>query len=387
MSNKRERSDNTPGSQNRPAARPLLIIADDLTGAADAAVPFAAIGRSVRVHLENNSSNTSDILAISTESRDSSPADAHQHLQAIARQLPKDLEVFKKVDSVFRGNTIIELCAALDTIPFDLAVVSPAYPALGRRMTNGVLHLQDIAGHQQVPVFELLANRGHRLHHIQAGLAPEAIEQQMRSALATSSRSVLCDAAGQSDLLHTVRAARSLEARILWVGSGGLAHALAAQDSASQHSETDVSPEGNIVFFVGSHHPVTEAQVVHLLQSHCIHEASFDTPLPAGGSSLLRIMCGHTSADSIQQALANLSPSIVSCLFMTGGETASLVCRSLGVKSLRLLREFAPGVPLGLAEGGVFDGVHIILKSGGFGEADLMTRSFNEFARTAKVAS
>ena len=59
---------------------------------------------------------------------------------------------------------------------------------------------------------------------------------------------------------------------------------------------------------------------------------------------------------------------------MTGGDTAHFVCRTLGIHALLLQREFAPGVPLAIAEGGPFDGVSVVLKSGGFGEPDLLCR-------------
>jgi uncharacterized protein YgbK (DUF1537 family) len=65
---------------------------------------------------------------------------------------------------------------------------------------------------------------------------------------------------------------------------------------------------------------------------------------------------------------------------MTGGETASQLCRVLGIKTLRLTHEFAPGIPAGLAEGGEFDGVPVIVKSGGFGSPDLLHRISQTFA-------
>jgi uncharacterized protein YgbK (DUF1537 family) len=59
---------------------------------------------------------------------------------------------------------------------------------------------------------------------------------------------------------------------------------------------------------------------------------------------------------------------------MTGGDTAHFVCRALDIQALHLEREFAPGIPLATAEGGPFDGVSVVLKSGGFGEPDLLCR-------------
>lgn len=65
---------------------------------------------------------------------------------------------------------------------------------------------------------------------------------------------------------------------------------------------------------------------------------------------------------------------------MTGGETAAQICRVLGIKTLRLTHEIAPGIPAGVAEGGSFDGVPVILKSGGFGSPDLLHRISQTFA-------
>jgi uncharacterized protein YgbK (DUF1537 family) len=85
-------------------------------------------------------------------------------------------------------------------------------------------------------------------------------------------------------------------------------------------------------------------------------------------------MLGETTADEIRRAVVAHDPAQTACLFMTGGDTAHFVCRALGIRALLLQREFAPGVPVAIAEGGPFDGVSVALKSGGFGEPDLLCR-------------
>jgi uncharacterized protein YgbK (DUF1537 family) len=40
----------------------------------------------------------------------------------------------------------------------------------------------------------------------------------------------------------------------------------------------------------------------------------------------------------------------------------------LGVREIRLEREIAPGIPRGSISGGLFDGLPIVTKSGGFGK-------------------
>ena len=73
------------------------------------------------------------------------------------------------------------------------------------------------------------------------------------------------------------------------------------------------------------------------------------------------------------------APHHVSCLFMTGGDTAALVCRALGIESLDLEIELAPGLPQGTAAGGRFGGCTVVLKSGGFGESSIMSRLVDQF--------
>jgi uncharacterized protein YgbK (DUF1537 family) len=44
-----------------------------------------------------------------------------------------------------------------------------------------------------------------------------------------------------------------------------------------------------------------------------------------------------------------------------------------------LTGEFAPGLPQGIAQGGVLDGVPVILKSGGFGREDVLCQIADRF--------
>jgi uncharacterized protein YgbK (DUF1537 family) len=119
-----------------------------------------------------------------------------------------------------------------------------------------------------------------------------------------------------------------------------------------------------MIFFIGSPHPVTRAQADHL-RSRANNSSAM---------TLIPVVLGKITADGIRRIAATHHPAEIGCLFMTGGDTAHFVCRALGIHALHLKREFAPGVPLAIAEGGPFDGVSVVLKSGGFGEPDLLCR-------------
>jgi len=102
--------------------------------------------------------------------------------------------------------------------------------------------------------------------------------------------------------------------------------------------------------------------------------------MPTPAADLLLPIRSETTETEIRNALRHLTPQSIGCLFMTGGETAAQLCRALGIETLLLTHELAPGVPAGIAEGGAFDGVPVVLKSGGFGSPDLLHRISQTFA-------
>ena len=59
-------------------------------------------------------------------------------LQVMYRDL-----LYKKVDSALRGNCAEELDAVLDASGRKIALVAPSYPAVGRRIRDGILAFPD----------------------------------------------------------------------------------------------------------------------------------------------------------------------------------------------------------------------------------------------------
>src|ERR1039458_9829009 len=93
-----------PGSV---AALDCFLIADDLTGACDAAVHFAMRGRRTIVPIAPGAELAdSTVIAISTDSRDLDPAAARDAVSAAAASLPTGSPsiLFKKIDSTLRGH-------------------------------------------------------------------------------------------------------------------------------------------------------------------------------------------------------------------------------------------------------------------------------------------
>jgi len=368
---------------------PTLIVADDLTGACDAAVAITPHGLPTRVliepHLEPSAKPA--VCAIFTGSRSLPPHDAEARLTAAARLAPGFPRIFKKIDSVFRGNTVREIALSLQLFPAPLAILAPAYPALGRSTVDGVIRVADLTGERTVDALAFLRATGLNLAVIPVGLSDSALAQQIEAARRTSDL-LFCDALHQSHLEAVVRAAARLSRPVLWIGSGGLAHALAAQ----QPLRPEPAPHplrGRVLLFCGSDHPVSVAQIRHLGPSPDVASWTPGEPAPTNiaeaTSVLIPVACGTTRKSDLAAQAEHLRHGAVGCLLMTGGDTAALVCRALAVEAIELQREVLPGLPQGVLRGGPFSGCTVILKSGGFGEAATIGTIVERFAPSREV--
>jgi uncharacterized protein YgbK (DUF1537 family) len=77
------------------------------------------------------------------------------------------------------------------------------------------------------------------------------------------------------------------------------------------------------------------------------------------------------------QVLAEFCPRGV---VFSGGDTAHLICRELGVTGIRLERELSPGLPWGYLMGGLADGWPVITKAGGFGAENALKSAVDFFS-------
>jgi uncharacterized protein YgbK (DUF1537 family) len=84
---------------------------------------------------------------------------------------------------------------------------------------------------------------------------------------------------------------------------------------------------------------------------------------------ILRIARGLVTVDEVRERIAGTPAA---ALVLSGGDTASAVCRAIGVQRIELCDEIVPGVPRGILRGGDFDGLSVATKSGGFGERDAL---------------
>jgi hypothetical protein len=119
---------------------PELVIADDLSGAAEIAGIAARSGRSVRLCTRVPAQPPdADVVIIDTNTRLMSPECAAGEIRRVCASVAgwPISGLYKKIDSVMRGPVAAELAAALTGFQLRRAVLVPANVSRGRTISGG----------------------------------------------------------------------------------------------------------------------------------------------------------------------------------------------------------------------------------------------------------
>lgn len=115
------------------------VIADDLTGAAELGAVGRRLGLKAEILSNHQPGTQADLACMDTDSRSCSPAEAAKRAAAAAKvlQAAGARWIYKKVDSVLRGNVTAEVEAVMRQLNYNRALLLPANPSLGRIIRNG----------------------------------------------------------------------------------------------------------------------------------------------------------------------------------------------------------------------------------------------------------
>ena len=115
------------------------VIADDLTGAAELGGIGLRYGLRAEVVLEGKCDRETDLLCVDTDSRSCKANEAARRAATAARKLRKAgaVWIYKKVDSVLRGNVLAEVSAIREALGLHSALLVPANPRFGRVIRDG----------------------------------------------------------------------------------------------------------------------------------------------------------------------------------------------------------------------------------------------------------
>lgn len=408
----------------------VLIIADDLSGAADCASVFVKAGLETLVVIDRQAEQSTDtqaaqVISIDADTRRLPGAEAARiHLDIFNRYRSAGQLLYKKIDSTLRGNFVEELASIINQA--GLAIVAPAYPLAGRFTTNGHQFLNDtplemteiwrgegIPGTAHIP--SMLAHHGIKTASISINEIRQGA-QRLRTLFETYARdgvqAVVCDVETEEDLQAIAHGSISLSIPRFWVGSAGLANHLPAGVTVATKPDliASVKTKGSILTVVGSLSSVSRDQAEYLFATGLLDR--FDAPacvLRQGQShpqwldlrntldmSLrknrdLLIMIGTDDPINMNeglqlcQALALLIAPFaerIGAVISTGGETARAILSEMGSKGLRLIGEIEPGVPLSVATG--IKPIPVITKAGAFGSRETLFRCY-EALRQSRI--
>ena len=414
---------------------PIIIIADDLTGAADTGVQFCPFYDSTvlisYLQLSPAAALTSgSAIALYTNSRALKPNTAHKRLRSIAGRLSElsPVWVYKKMDSCLRGNPGAETEALMNELAYDVSFIAPAFPDMGRTTVNGT-HLvrgipvgqTEISRDPVTPVTEsdlcriIKDQSRYPVGHIalkwlegeESELRGE-VENQIRQGV----RHLVFDTTSQNHLDRIARLIFSSSHRILPVGSAGLAAGLGRHLPSKS-----IIKEYNDRHFAGRYHllvcgtnsEVTRRQIKVLAETYPYEEKTLNPGMltdenrrdeflnsaalirstltakhliisiesPCDNSVAAKRLNQAQKAQSMIEGLGRLLAEVLTetrpgLLFLTGGDTADAVITSIGAKGLRILGEVPTGVVKGTLIGGPLDGLPVVTKAGAFGSADTL---------------
>lgn len=400
------------------------FLADDLSGALDAAAAFHHAGRRVRIALSADAwpeGGPDDIVGLTTETRNASPDDAARVVAkviALGRGRGGRL-LYKKIDSTLRGPVAAEIAALRAALPDARVLFAPANPRVGRTVRDGRLLVRG------VPVTETEFGRDPvwpvRESHLRTLLGPAGGESI-----------VIPDIGSDADLEAAVAQMDAAGHAWVPVGSGALARPVAARKSAGR--ETSAAGSGRLaveastsrgsgltgadasriavgggepagvpvaaplLMLGGSAHPGNRAQAARLTADRGVPvlelsgdpgAAGVDTAVVASALTSLssrgavalqapreRLTAAEALAKIVATAQAVIESGRVGRLFVTGGETAFALAGALGVTTFEFQAEIEAGLALACSGRGAQERWWAV-KPGGFGDEQTWVRAYD----------
>ena len=408
----------------------VAIIADDLTGAADAAAAFARPGASVPTSMDRYPPpgwQGRTAFAVTTESRACSPQEVRQLVSdslGAALQAGAEL-IYKKVDSNLRGNIGLELAAVSGVLARPI-VLAPAFPVRGRTTLGGVSLIDGVP----VAETEMASDPEAPVRH---SALPELILSQqpelpVRHCPLEDLRAGRCeiapghdggpiliiDAETDTDLAIIAKLALSTSPLPVLAGSAGLAAAVAAQLLGPAERPAWPTQVGEPVLAVlASSSRRLGAQVEAARDAGAtaigIVCTSFSweeelVPELAGAidSALAEIKAGRDAVvfatgplpgvaravDLVVEHLAHLSFVVAkrghpAGLLLGGGSTAHAILTTLGASAVDVDDEPLPGIAAGTVADGHFAGRPLVLKPGAAGGREAIVELLHYLRRRA----
>ncbi|MGI6877970.1 3-oxo-tetronate kinase [Microbacterium sp. gxy059] len=408
----------------------LGAIADDFTGATDLATMLRRSGHRTTVVIEDGGPSAeqiagSDAVVVALKSRtaaaDEAAADSVRALRRLrgwgaTRFYAKYCSTFDSTDAGNIGPVLDALRAELGA---SRCVVVPSLPANGRTVYSGHLfvngELLEDSPMRHHPLTPMTRSRVADLLRPQT--ADHAVDEvphsvvragadALRSALdALAAPYAVVDAISDEDLVAIGRAVQDDP-----LVSGGSGLALGLPGPGAEEDDWRPPEDGRSAVLCGSVSRTTLAQIDVASRTQPVRRIDLDGAVadPEGTARALAIWVLEQDADArpvvcaardrsdvralhggsevaplVERILAETARRLVAAgvrrLVVAGGESSGAVVRSLGIESMRIGPELAPGVCWSLADASGIR-IAIALKSGNFGDDDLFVSAWERLS-------
>jgi D-threonate/D-erythronate kinase len=325
-----------------------LIIADDLTGGADAGAQFAKRGlRTLLVSLEEWKRRgfarycDQDVVVVNTDSRRLAPQEA---FDAVSRALEsynkEDFPVlYKKIDSTLRGNIGQEIDAVLGITGICSGFFAPSFPEQERTVAGGILmvngnplSVQDTSPGAPPPresnICKLLSQQSeYNIEHIDlthVASGTDYLLKELTGKLRNGPRIIVFDAVLRRDLAHIADAGFTTDTPTFFVGSAGLAQEV-AKKIPCRRERIDPRPihggkqSKHIFIIAGSRSSVTLRQMEVAKKRRNLQAFELSADLVSTANLLIGYKESDRLAARIDEALADGHALLKTCPETLGG--------------------------------------------------------------------
>jgi uncharacterized protein YgbK (DUF1537 family) len=361
------------------------VIADDLTGAAELGAIGLRHGLRAEIVVKGKPSGEADLVCVDTDSRSCVPEEAGRRAASAAKLLrdAKARWIYKKVDSVLRGQVTAEVESVMKQLRLKRALLLPANPSLGRKIQDGRYFvrgrpinktefardpehprtssrvLQLLNPPQNIPI--CVSNLRDAMPGTGIVIGEAATPQDVRRwALLRDSRTLSAGGSEYFGALLTAEKRKTVSPAAEVFSNGAIHRKLFVCGTGSQSSRKFVRAArecGTPVFslplelmwsaeFTPGAAEVISQRVVSMFQSNSRVILNVGLP-PVRETSVARRLSDHL----VQIAELVLRQVEVGHVYAEGGATAAELVRRMGWARLSALREPAPGVATLAIEG------------------------------------
>ncbi len=404
----------------------FAIIADDLTGACDTAAKLSERGIFVQVLLEMpdpvQSIEYRQVIAVNTNSR-SLPADeAYQKVKDAVHKLKQQgfTTYYKKIDSMFRGNVAVEIQAMMEALQCSLAIITSAVPKNNRKIIDGRLIVKYLPDNGTEVLKSVFSDRIEQCANINLRTVRKGvlkIKEEILREIELGKKIFLMDSDSEDDIGAIAAVCETLPHNVLYVGASSFIAPLSMNwcvETIKAINEDKLQgilqQNKSLLYVIGTNNPVSLDQVRYMIDQERIPNIKVDVIQCTSGNWDVEAKRCLDSADILLHSMPKSFlvvvdsidngiviegnrnngeksiPEITGCIsqvvktilqkyefgamVLVGGDTAQAVLSAMGVKTMQIICEYAPGIPMAIIQLGNNKEMVVVTRSGGFGEPD-----------------